>query len=171
MRFVETRVQGEGAEIDIAEAIDRASREDVDAIIVLRGGGSYEDLYPFNTEPVVRAIARSRHPVVTAIGHTGDRHLADEIADAVFKTPTAAAEYIAGSWAEVTGRIARQRNALTRAIEYMLARFAQRRDRSLKRWVLESIGGSLDRVSVYCNLRIASSGRIRGTASRHAKRV
>jgi exodeoxyribonuclease VII large subunit len=109
VRFVETRLQGDGAEIDIAEAIDRASREDVDAIVVLRGGGSYEDRYPFNTEPVVRAIARSRHPVVTAIGHTGDRHLADEVADAVFKTPTAAAEHIAGSWAEVTGRLARQR--------------------------------------------------------------
>ncbi|HMF27435.1 MAG TPA: exodeoxyribonuclease VII large subunit, partial [Candidatus Cybelea sp.] len=94
VRFIETRVQGEGAEIDIAEAIDRASREDVDAVVLLRGGGSYEDRYPFNTEPVVRAIVRSRHPVVTAIGHTGDTHLADEVADAVFKTPTAAAEYI-----------------------------------------------------------------------------
>lgn len=130
VRFVETRVQGEGAEIDIADAIDRASREGVDAIIVLRGGGSYEDRYPFNTEAVVRAIVRSRHPVVTAIGHTGDRHLADEVADAVFKTPTAAAEYIAGSWAEVIGRIARQQSALTRAIEYMLVRCAQRRDSS-----------------------------------------
>lgn len=126
--FVETRVQGEGAEIDIADAIDRASREDVDAIIVLRGGGSYEDRYPFNTEAVVRAIVRSRHPVVTAIGHTGDRHLADEVAGAVFKTPTAAAEYIAGSWAEVTGRMARQRERLVRAIDQLVVRRAQRRD-------------------------------------------
>ncbi len=117
VKFVETRVQGDGAEIDIADAIDRASREEVDAVIVLRGGGSYEDLYPFNTEAVVRAIVRARHPVVTAIGHTGDRHLADEVADAVFKTPTAAAEYIAGSWVEVTGRMARQQQLLRRAIE------------------------------------------------------
>ena len=115
VKFVETRVQGDGAEIDIADAIDRASREEVDAVVVLRGGGSYEDRYPFNTEPVVRAIVRSRHPVVTAIGHTGDRHLADEVADAVFKTPTAAAEYIAGSWAEVTGRMARQQQLASRA--------------------------------------------------------
>ncbi|MBV8066814.1 MAG: exodeoxyribonuclease VII large subunit [Candidatus Eremiobacteraeota bacterium] len=115
--FIETRVQGDGAEIEIAEAIDRASREDVDAIIVLRGGGSYEDRYPFNTEAVVRAIVRSRHPVVTAIGHTGDRHLADEVADAVFKTPTAAAEHIAGSWVEVAARIAHQKQLLRRAIE------------------------------------------------------
>ncbi|HXF33381.1 MAG TPA: exodeoxyribonuclease VII large subunit, partial [Candidatus Acidoferrales bacterium] len=124
--FVETRVQGDGAEIDIADAIDRAARERVDAIVVLRGGGSYEDRYPFNTEPVVRAIVRSRHPVVTAIGHTGDRHLADEAADAVFKTPTAAAEYIAGSWSEVTRRLADQRARLTRAISSIISRAAQR---------------------------------------------
>ncbi len=123
--FVETRVQGEGAEIDIAEAIDRASRQDVDAVILLRGGGSYEDRYPFNTEPVVRAIVRSRHPVVTAIGHTGDRHLADEAADAVFKTPTAAAEYIAASWIEVGGRMLRQQALLGRAIEAVVVRSAR----------------------------------------------
>jgi exodeoxyribonuclease VII large subunit len=115
--FVETRVQGEGAEIDIADAIDRAARKNVDAIVLLRGGGSYEDRYPFNTEPVVRAIVRSRHPLITAIGHTGDRHLADEAADAVFKTPTAAAEYIAGSWTEVVARLAHQQQLLRRAIE------------------------------------------------------
>lgn len=126
--FVETRVQGEGAEIDIADAIDRAARERVDAIVLLRGGGSYEDRYPFNTEPVVRAIVRSRYPVVTAIGHTGDRHLADEAADAVFKTPTAAAEYIAGSWSEVTRRLAEQRGRLTRAISSIITRAAQRGD-------------------------------------------
>ncbi|HEY1978295.1 MAG TPA: exodeoxyribonuclease VII large subunit [Candidatus Baltobacteraceae bacterium] len=139
--FVETRVQGEGAEIDIADAIDRAARERVDAIVLLRGGGSYEDRYPFNTEPVVRAIVRSRYPVVTAIGHTGDRHLADEAADAVFKTPTAAAEYIAGSWSEVTRRLVDQRGRLTRAVSSIITRAAQRGDvaadslvRAWERW-------------------------------------
>jgi exodeoxyribonuclease VII large subunit len=123
--FIETRVQGDGAEIDIADAIDRASREDVDAIILLRGGGSYEDRYPFNTEAVVRAIVRSGQPVVTAIGHTGDRHLADEVADAVFKTPTAAAEYIAGPWVEVVTRIAHQKQLLRRAIEKLVVERAR----------------------------------------------
>lgn len=128
VEFVETRVQGEGAELDIADALERASRARADAIVLLRGGGSYEDRYPFNTEVVVRAIARSRHPVVTAIGHTGDRHLADEVADAVFKTPTAAAEYIAGAWGEVIGRLARQRGALGRAMDALIGRAAQRCD-------------------------------------------
>jgi exodeoxyribonuclease VII large subunit len=126
--FIETRVQGEGAELDIADALERASREAVDAIVLLRGGGSYEDRYPFNTEVVVRAIARSRHPVVTAIGHTGDRHLADEIADAVFKTPTAAAEYIAGSWSEVTTRLSHQGDRLAHVVDNIVVRASQRRD-------------------------------------------
>jgi exodeoxyribonuclease VII large subunit len=126
--FVETRVQGEGAELDIADALERASRENVDAVVVLRGGGSYEDRYPFNTEVVVRAIVRSRHPIVTAIGHTGDHHLADAVADAVFKTPTAAAEYIAGSWSEVATRLMHQRVRLARAIDSAIVRAYQRRD-------------------------------------------
>lgn len=140
--FVETRVQGEGAEIDIADALARASNADVDAVILLRGGGSYEDRYPFNTEAVVRAIARSRHPVVTAIGHTGDRHLADEVADAVFKTPTAAAEYIAGSWAEVTGRLGRQQTQLLRAVEAIVTGGSQRRDFA-EHMLTSAIGGRL----------------------------
>jgi len=128
--FVETRVQGEGAELDIADALERASREEVDAVILLRGGGSYEDRYPFNTEVVVRAIVRCRHPVVTAIGHEGDRHLADEVADAVFKTPTAAAEYIAASWSEAFSRLSNQKRRLAGAVERIVVRASQRLDRS-----------------------------------------
>lgn len=128
--FVETRVQGEGAEIDIADAIDRASREPVDAIVLLRGGGSYEDRYPFNTEPVARAIFRARHPVVTAIGHAGDRHVADEVADAVYKTPTEAATYIAQSWLEVVTFLSNSTQRLDRRMEELLARVWQRFDAS-----------------------------------------
>src|SRR5581483_6704608 len=126
--FIEAKVQGDGAELDIADALERASRENVDAVVLLRGGGSYEDRYPFNTEVVVRAIVRSRHPVVTAIGHTGDNHLADEVADAVFKTPTAAAEHIAGSWSDAASRSSHQRALLARVIDAILARASQRVD-------------------------------------------
>ncbi|MBV8118169.1 MAG: exodeoxyribonuclease VII large subunit [Candidatus Eremiobacteraeota bacterium] len=126
--FVETRVQGDGAELDIADALERASRREFDAVVLLRGGGSYEDRYPFNTEVVVRAIVRSRHPVVTAIGHTGDHHLADEVADAVFKTPTAAAEYIAASWSEATSRLWHCAQQMARAIDALVARASQQRD-------------------------------------------
>src|SRR5581483_10707844 len=77
IEFIETLLQGDGAEIEIGAAIDRASRLDVDVIVVTRGGGSYEDLFPFNREPVVRAIIRSKHPVISAVGHTDDVHLSD----------------------------------------------------------------------------------------------
>lgn len=131
--FVPTRVQGDGAELEIADALQQASSLDVEAVVLLRGGGSYEERYPFNTEVVVRAILRCRHPVVTAIGHEGDWHLADEAADAVFKTPTAAAEYIATSWSEARNRLVQQRRSLAAAVEAILARSSQAGDRALER--------------------------------------
>ncbi len=120
VEFVETRVQGAGAEIDIAEAIDRASRLGVDAIVVTRGGGSFEDLFPFNLEPVVRAIVRAKSPVITAVGHTGDHHLADDVADYTFTTPTRAAEHFATIRKDWLARVAELKRELDRAIRSLL---------------------------------------------------
>jgi exodeoxyribonuclease VII large subunit len=86
------RVQGEGAAIDIANAIRRLERADVDVIIVGRGGGSSDDLWAFNEEIVARAIAASPVPVVSAVGHETDTTIADMIADLRAPTPSAAAE-------------------------------------------------------------------------------
>ncbi len=69
-----------------------------DAIVLARGGGSYEDFFAFNLEPVVRAILRTCAPVITGIGHTGDHHLADDVADLACETPSNAAQYIANLW-------------------------------------------------------------------------
>lgn len=89
-------VQGEGAAIRIAQAIDTLSASgDVDVMIVGRGGGSWEDLWCFNEEPVVRAIANSSVPIVSAIGHEIDFTLADFAADHRSPTPSAAAEAVA----------------------------------------------------------------------------
>ncbi len=126
--FVETHVQGLGAEIEIATAIDRASRLDVDVIVLTRGGGSYEDLFPFNLEPVIRAIVRARHPVLTAIGHSGDHHLADDAADRSFGTPSLVAEHIAQGWVLAARRVREAERALARAVRAIVLQAAHRAD-------------------------------------------
>ncbi len=88
------KVQGEGAAAEIAAAVDalNADHEDVDLMIVGRGGGSAEELWAFNEEIVARAIAASRIPVISAVGHEIDFTIADFVADVRAETPTAAAE-------------------------------------------------------------------------------
>lgn len=88
-----TKVQGEGSAEEIARNIVRANqRDDLDLLIIGRGGGSIEDLWAFNEEIVVRAIFESRLPVISSVGHETDVTLADFVADRRAATPTAAAE-------------------------------------------------------------------------------
>ena len=88
-----TKVQGEGAAEEIARNIARANeREDIDVLIIGRGGGSIEDLWAFNEEIVVRSIFESRLPIISSVGHETDVTLADFVADKRAATPTAAAE-------------------------------------------------------------------------------
>ncbi|MCF2207638.1 MULTISPECIES: exodeoxyribonuclease VII large subunit [Halobacteriales] len=91
-------VQGSEAPTSIANGIHHLDRsEEVDSIIVGRGGGSDSNLQAFNTERVAEAIFTANTPIVTAIGHTDDRLIADQIADVATITPTAAGEYIVNS--------------------------------------------------------------------------
>ena len=88
-----TKVQGEGAAEEITRNIARANeRDDLDVLIIGRGGGSIEDLWAFNEEIVVRAIFESRLPVISSVGHETDVTLSDFVADKRAATPTAAAE-------------------------------------------------------------------------------
>ena len=88
-----TKVQGEGSAEEIARNIARANqRDNLDLLIIGRGGGSIEDLWAFNEEIVVRAIFESRLPVISSVGHETDVTLADFVADRRAATPTAAAE-------------------------------------------------------------------------------
>ena len=88
-----TKVQGEGAAEEIACNIARANeRDDIDVLIIGRGGGSIEDLWAFNEEIVVRSIFESRLPIISSVGHETDVTLADFVADRRAATPTAAAE-------------------------------------------------------------------------------
>lgn len=146
---VETRVQGDGAEIDIGAAIDKASRLDVDVIVVTRGGGSYEDLFPFNREPVVRAIIRAKHPVISAIGHTGDVHLSDYAADKMCETPSNAAQYFGEIGDRFRARVERARARLENCARIVLSNWGQRLDRAnegVRRSLRESIVSNEQRV-------------------------
>ncbi len=124
--WCETSVQGPNAPAEIVSALGRASRADVDAIVVTRGGGSFEDLFAFSDESVVRAVARARHPVVAAIGHTVDQQLCDFAADVHVETPSAAAKAIGFDIRELRVRLedrqARARAALRLRIERLAAR-------------------------------------------------
>jgi exodeoxyribonuclease VII large subunit len=101
-----TRVQGETAAADVARALGSIGRvEGVDVVIVGRGGGSIEDLWAFNEEPVARAIARCPVPVISAVGHEVDITLADLVADLRAPTPSAAAELVVAAKNEFVDRI------------------------------------------------------------------
>jgi exodeoxyribonuclease VII large subunit len=121
VRIRPVRVQGVGAGAEIAAAIeDLNACAGVDVIIVGRGGGSLEDLWPFNEEGVARAIAGSAVPVVSAVGHETDFTIADFVADVRAPTPTAAAQMVAPDRAalaaQVAGALAGLRGAAARRV-------------------------------------------------------
>ena len=144
------RVQGDGAAAEIADAIRllngySTSRNQVDLILITRGGGSLEDLWAFNEEVVARAIFESALPVVSAVGHEIDFTIADFVADLRAATPSAAAEIITESYvasrefvldaAETLRRSMRRRLETDReTTEQMLARLARVHPR---RWLEE----------------------------------
>jgi exodeoxyribonuclease VII large subunit len=111
------RVQGEGAAAEIVEGLDALGAwPGIDVLIVGRGGGSIEDLWAFNEEPVARAIARSPVPVISAVGHEVDFTIADFVADVRASTPSAAAEMVIATEEAFAEKI----DALTRRLGEIL---------------------------------------------------
>ena len=111
-----TLVQGENAKDDIVRNIERAQDYDLDVLIVGRGGGSIEDLWPFNEEVVARAIYNSKVPVISAVGHEVDFTIADFVADLRAPTPTAAAELAVPNMADLQKHITQFKVRLNEAI-------------------------------------------------------
>lgn len=117
------RVQGEGSAEDVVQAIAQVHRLRPlpDCLVVTRGGGSLEDLWTFNTEAVVRAVARSKIPVVSAIGHEVDVTLCDLAADVRALTPSEAAERVVPDAAEVRAALRGMQQRLVAALRHRAA--------------------------------------------------
>jgi exodeoxyribonuclease VII large subunit len=121
LRLFPAQVQGEGSIEQVCRGIDYFSRSGwADVLIVARGGGSFEDLWTFNEEAVARAIAASKVPVISAIGHETDFTIADFVADARAATPSAAAEMVVCTRESLLDRIAATEKKAVQSIRYRL---------------------------------------------------
>jgi exodeoxyribonuclease VII large subunit len=130
----ETYVQGPRAALEIVDALRALSdRDDVDVIVLTRGGGSFEDLLPFSDERLVRAVAACRVPVVSAVGHEQDTPLCDLAADVRASTPTAAGKLVVPELSVVVAGLDRARSALARTVQVTLARDGQALAHALER--------------------------------------
>lgn len=119
--LVPCQVQGERASETLVAALEAVNGEEgLDLVILARGGGSLEDLWPFNEEAVARAVFACRYPVVSAVGHETDTTLADLVADRRAPTPSAAAAMAVPDREEVRRRVAHLAGALGRAAESAL---------------------------------------------------
>lgn len=124
-----TSVQGQGSEQSIAQAIALANqRHEVDLLIVCRGGGSIEDLWAFNEEISVRAVADSRLPIISGIGHETDFTLCDFVADVRAATPTAAAELASASALDLMNKLDSFQAACVRLLQQTYQNASQKVD-------------------------------------------
>jgi exodeoxyribonuclease VII large subunit len=138
------RVQGDTAADEIADALATLNRRgDLDVIVVARGGGSLEDLWAFNEEAVARAIAASKIPVISAVGHETDVTIADFVADLRAPTPSAAAELVVREKAELVRQLATLGTRLRRAMGQRTGRVADRLADIRRRRVLTDPGRPL----------------------------
>ena len=147
----EARVQGKGAPATIVAALATlAAHPEVDVVVLARGGGSFEDLLPFNDEAVVRAVAACAVPVVSAVGHEQDTPLCDLAADARAATPTAAGALVVPDLDELSASLERSHRRLVLSVRNVLERDAERlarlgeRLRAAPRLLLERRRAGLD---------------------------
>jgi exodeoxyribonuclease VII large subunit len=127
------RVQGEGAAADIVGALDLVDKAGVDVAVLARGGGSLEDLAPFNAEATARAVFAARTPIISAVGHETDYTICDFAADLRAPTPSAAAERIVPEKQALFAYLSEQEAALFRLVHRRLAAWKQAVDGLTKR--------------------------------------
>jgi exodeoxyribonuclease VII large subunit len=135
----EVAVQGNTAVSQMVSALrELDGRPDVDVIVIARGGGSLEDLLPFSSEQLIRAVADAATPVVSAIGHEADRPILDDVADLRASTPTDAAKRIVPDVAEEFARVRQAREQLRRSATRLVERETDRLSSLRSRPVLAS---------------------------------
>jgi exodeoxyribonuclease VII large subunit len=121
------QVQGTAAAAGINRALRRCNAEGLaDVVVIARGGGSFEEMLAFNNEVIARAILASALPVVTALGHTSDRTVADMVADAECRTPTEAGSRVVPKKADLLVRLAERERRIVRERDRRILREAER---------------------------------------------
>ena len=128
------KVQGAGAAAEMVDMLQLAqSLEVFDLLVIGRGGGSIEDLWAFNEEPLIRAVAACRLPIIAAIGHEIDYTLCDFAADARAETPSGAAELISSNFVALTGRAVQAAQSLVGPLDDTIARAVEKLDHARSR--------------------------------------
>ena len=133
-----TLVQGDFAAPQIVSQLKRSQKYDLDTIIIGRGGGSIEDLWPFNEEIVAREIFDCKIPIISAVGHETDFTISDFAADLRAPTPTAAAELAVPQTDELNNRIYQISKRLTKIMENMLSNNKERLDNICKKQIIKN---------------------------------
>ena len=137
IRIYPCLVQGAEAAAQVAAGVEFFNRADAaDVIVVTRGGGSMEDLWPFNEEVVARSVAASRIPVISAVGHEIDFTICDFAADLRVPTPSAAAELVIGAREELSQRLKRASGTLANLLRLATARLRARLNRAVGSYTL-----------------------------------
>jgi len=154
-----TPVQGKMAPQGIIEAIQLANqRDEVDVLIICRGGGSIEDLWSFNDELVAREIFSSRLPVISAVGHQTDITISDFVADLRAPTPTAAAEIVSKSYEELLGNLDYFKSNLLNLIQDKIEQLNQRID-----FLEKGLVSPIQRIALQFDLILALKNRLQIT--------
>lgn len=169
----EVAVQGVNAVSEVMAALrELDSHQDVDVIVIARGGGSLEDLLPFSNEALVRAVSDARTPVVSAIGHEADRPILDDVADLRASTPTDAAKRIVPDVAEELLRVRQCRDRIDRQVRLFVERESERLASIRSRPVLAApqtmVQGRHEELE---RLRVRSHAAVSGTVVRSADAV
>ena len=131
-------VQGDDAALDVASGIaDLSTIDDIDFIIIGRGGGSFEDLWPFNDEALAREIVKCKKPIISAVGHETDLTISDMVADLRAPTPSAAAEIAIKNIFEISQNIDDQTKRIQNIVESKIASYWQTLDNLVERHNLQ----------------------------------